>query len=182
MKIVATLRNQQYIFETKPGLFSKDKIDLGTRLLIENMEIKNGDTVVDLGCGYGPIGIVAANLAPEGRVYLVDIDIRALKYAKINAEINSTKNVEILASDGFEKIPPEINFDVVLSNPPSHMPKETIIEFIENSKMRLRENGKLYFVTVKRIKPLIKREFERVFGNYSSVASKYEHVISLANI
>ena len=179
MKTQSQLRNKKYIFETKAGLFSKDDVDSGSRLLIENLDIKDGDIVIGLGSGYGPIGLVAANLTPHGKAFLVDVDIRAIKYAKLNAQLNHILNVKIFASDGFEDVPQEIKFDVVLSNPPSHVPKETMIEFIENAYQRLNPGGRLYFVTETRIKPLIKREFERIFGNYEVVAANKDYAVAI---
>ena len=179
MNIQTLLRGKEYRFETKPGLFSKSEIDDGTKLLIDTMEIKPTSTVLDLGCGYGAIGIVASDLATEGRVYMVDTDIRAVRYSRINAKINNVKNTLIKPSDGFEELE-GILFDAVLSNPPSHLPKETLLEFIEDAKKQLTSEGKIYFVTEKRIRPLIQREFERVFGNYDAIASKAQYVVSFA--
>lgn len=179
MRFHSTLRNKDYIFETKTGLFSKNEVDPGTTMLIEKMEINPTDTVLDLGCGFGSIGIVAANLAIRGKVYMVDVDIRAIKYSKINAKLNGVKNVEILASDGFEKLA-DLQFDKIVSHPPTHAGNETLVEFIEGSKKHLKPGGLLYFVTEKRVKPFIKREFERVFENYEEVASEKDWVLSLA--
>ena len=134
MIIDTTLRGKKFCFETKPGLFSKDKIDAGTKLLIENMSIDPSDIILDLGCGYGPIGIVAATLAVKGKVYMVDVDIRAIKYSQINKKINKVSNIEIRPSDGFENLI-DLSFDVVLSNPPSHTAKETIREFVKARKI-----------------------------------------------
>jgi 16S rRNA (guanine1207-N2)-methyltransferase len=177
--ITATLRGNEFRFNTKPGLFSKDEIDAGSRLLIDHMEIRPTDAVIDLGCGYGAIGLVAASLATEGNVYMVDVDIRAVEYSQSNAELNDIKNVKVIASDGFKKVP-EIEFDVVVSNPPSHMPKETIIEFIEEAHRRLCKGGRLYFVNERRIRSMIQREFERVFGNYARVAADSQYIVSMA--
>lgn len=141
MKFNILLRGENYVFETKTGLFSKDHTDDGTKLLIEKMQIASKDTVLDLGCGWGPIGIVSARLANQSKVYMVDTDIRAIKYSQLNAELNDVKNIEIRLSDGFENLE-GINFDVICSNPPSHSSNETLIEFIEESK-RLH----LFFVT-----------------------------------
>ena len=177
--ITTTLRGRNFRFKTKPGLFSKNIVDPGSKLLIEYMVVKSSDTVLDLGCGYGAIGLVAASLANEGKVYMVDTDIRAVKFSKINAFLNKIENVEIIASDGFEELS-TMCFDVVLSNPPSHLPKETMIEFIEGAKENLNKGGKLYFVNEKRIQPLVKREFRRVFGNYEWVTQNPQYIVSTA--
>lgn len=143
------------------------------------MGIQHGDIVLDIGCGYGPIGIVAAALASKGSVYMVDTDIRAVDYTKKNIQLNKVQNAEVYISDGLQTVKDKI-FDTILSNPPTHLPKETFIEFIEDSKKQLQGDGKIYFVTEKRLKPLLKREFERVFGNYSQVASGPEHIVGMA--
>ena len=179
MRIEAILRGKNYQFETKPGLFSKAEIDGGSQLLIAHMDIGVADVVIDLGCGYGPIGLVAASLASLGKVYMVDTDIRAVKYSRLNAELNNLHNIEVMASDGFESSSGVI-FDVVVSHPPTHLPKEIILEFIEGSHRQLRDGGCLYFVTEQRVKSFIKREFLAAFGNYAEVAKGTQHVVSLA--
>lgn len=178
--ITVILRNREFQFRTKPGLFSKDKIDRGSQLLIETIEIKSDDTVLDIGCGYGPIGLVAATLAKNGKVYMVDVDIRAVKFSQINAELNNITNVEVIPSDGFEDLPQNLMFDVVVSHPPTHVPKEMLIYLIRDAHKRLNPGGKLYFVTEKRVKPLIQREVKKVFGNYKIVNSNFHYSVSLA--
>lgn len=179
MQIKSVLRGKEYVFETKPGLFSKNEIDEGTRLLIETMEIQPNDSVLDIGCGYGPIGIVAASLASKGKVYMVDTDFRAVNYTKKNIQLNKVPNAEVRISDGLQEMKGK-TLDVILSNPPTHLPKETFIEFVESSKKQLRAGGKIYFVTEKRLKPLLKREFERVFGNYTQLTSGPKHIVGMA--
>jgi len=179
MRINTILRGKKYIFETKLGLFSSNDIDPGTRLLIENMPIDKTDVVLDLGCGYGPVGIVAADLAAKGRVYMVDVDIRAMKYSLINSKLNKVKNVIIKPSDGFEELF-GLKFDVVLSNPPSHTHKETIHQFISDAKNYLNSHGELYFVVERRIKPMFKRQLQSVFENYKEVAVGPKHIVVFA--
>jgi|SRR3989344_2024789 len=180
MRIKATVRGRELEFETKAGLFSYEHIDPASLLLIENVEVRDGDRIIDVGCGYGAIGLALAGLTPKGKVCMVDTDIRAVEYSLINAKLNRIKNVEIVAGDGFAKVPKESRFEVVVSNPPSHTPKETILEFIAGAKNRLTEGGKVYFVTERRIVPMIKREFERVFGNHKIVGTKMQYSVSLA--
>jgi len=180
MSITKVLRGKEYSFETKPGLFSKNEVDQGSELLINTMMIEPHDIVLDLGCGYGAIGLVAANLAHLGKVYMADTDVRAVKFSKLNAKLNTVENVEILASDGFEGMP-DIEFNVIVSNPPSHLPKETIREFVEGAMKQLKKGGRVYFVTERRIQPMVQREFERVFGNYEDVASRDQYVVSVAH-
>ncbi len=175
-----TLFNREFIFQTKPGLFSHTKFDSGTKLLLNTMEIAPTDKVLDLGCGYGAIGIIAATLAHNNTVYMVDTDIRAVKYAKTNARANNINNVEIMPSDGFEALDKNLMFDVILSNPPNHSPKETFVEFFRGAKDHLKKNGKLFFVTERRLTPMVKRELLSVFGNFKRQAHDSEYIIGLA--
>jgi len=87
-------------FETKPGLFSWERVDRGSALLVEHVQVKDGDIIADVGCGWGAIGLALATLTPRGKVVMVDVDIRAVEYAGRNATLNSIKNVLIVASDG----------------------------------------------------------------------------------
>ncbi len=93
---------------------------------------------------------------------------------------NGVTNVEIVASDGLSSIPNEIKFDVVVSNPPTHQPKETIIEFIEGAYRLLRNGGTLYLVTERRIKPMIEQEVKKVFGCYDLLDSNVQYALSYA--
>lgn len=172
--------NESYIFETKPGLFSKDSVDRGSSFLLEKIKINPEDTVLDLGCGYGPIGIVTAKHFNPKMVYLVDTDIRAIKYCERNIELNNIHNAKAILSDGFENLG-DTQFDVILSNPPTHLPKEIILEFINGSKKHLRLGGGIFLVTESRIKPFIKRELENIFGNYTEIAVKQGYCISYAS-
>lgn len=164
-----TLRGKDYTFLTDAGVFSKDRVDRGTRLLIQHMEIAKGDTVLDLGCGYGPLGIVAADLAYEGRVYLVDINERAVELSKENLSLNGIHNAEVLQSNGFSAID-KMRFDVIISNPPIRAGKATIYQLMEDSLAHLKEGGRLYVVArTKQGARSLSKEIERLFGNVQEV-------------
>lgn len=173
------LCGQKFVFKTKPGLFSKDKVDEGTKLLVENTRFNSKDIVADLGCGYGTIGLVASTKVFQGKVYMVDSDIRAVTYAKLNADLNNISRIEIRISDGFHNLQ-GLKFDVVLSNPPSHGSNQLLEEFISGSYEHLKEKGKIYLVTELRLLPLIKRILIHYFGNYHRIAMVKNHVVSLA--
>ncbi|MEM3225555.1 MAG: methyltransferase [Saccharolobus sp.] len=101
------------------GIFSKKELDLGTRLLLENIIIPQDGTVADVGCGYGPIGIYVALRNPNLKIYMIDVNHIALKMASKNAEINGVKNrVIFLKSDVFDQLPTEISLNAIYSNPP----------------------------------------------------------------
>ncbi len=164
-----TLRGKDYTFLTDAGVFSKDRVDRGTRLLIQHMEIAKGDTVLDLGCGYGPLGIVAANLAYEGRIYLVDVNERAVELSKENLSLNGIHNAEVLQSNGFSAID-NMRFDVIISNPPIRAGKATVYQLMEDSLAHLKEGGRLYVVArTKQGARSLAKEIERLFGNVQEV-------------
>lgn len=178
MIIKQIIKDRELVFETRAGLFSKDHVDPGSILLIENVEIKDGDVIEDLGCGYGAIGLPLAIHTPSGIVFMVDTDIRAVELSKINAELNKINNISVMASDGFKNLPKDLKCNLVVANPPSHTPKEIIIEFVEGAERHLNMGGKLYFVTENRIVPMIRKEFERIFGNYERVIGKHQYTLS----
>jgi len=111
-EFTAELRGKTYISQTDAGVFSKDEIDLGSRILIDSLDLKQGDTVLDLGCGYGPIGIAATDLVgPSGRVYLIDVNERACELARENLAKNGIRHAEVLVSDGLGALPHDLQFD-----------------------------------------------------------------------
>ena len=101
----AELRHHQFRFKTDQGVFSKKEVDFGSRFLIEvfEMPILDGN-VLDIGCGYGPIGLSLAKDLPDRLIHMVDVNQRAIGLAKENAELNGIDNVEIYESDRFTGI------------------------------------------------------------------------------
>ena len=111
------LRGFSFLFVTDAGVFSRDDVDEGSRTLIGLMELAPGARVLDIGCGYGPIGLAAARLAPQGHVTMTDINERAAELARENARLNGIANVTVKTGDLFEPVAGE-TFDVILANPP----------------------------------------------------------------
>lgn len=176
--IKARIRGNDYIFKTKPGLFSTEKIDSGSLFLLNNLKLKSTDTILDLRCGYGVIGIVIAKKVKS--VFMVDTDIRAVNFTRKNFKLNNIQNAKAIPSDGFSSLK-NLKFDVVVSNPPSHVPREIISDFVIGAFHHLNSKGILCFVTESRLKPFIKREFEKVFRNYIEVAKENKYIISTAS-
>jgi 16S rRNA (guanine1207-N2)-methyltransferase len=160
---------------TQAGIFSHNAVDLGTRLLIETMRVSPTARVLDLGCGYGVIGIVAAKLAIRGHAVLVDSDIRATRLAQRNLELNGVPNAEVVLGDGVHDLLPKSRFDVVASNPPTHSGREVLDDFVHSAYQVLRPRGQLYFV-INRVLSL-RREIEDVFGNSEIVARSKGFVV-----
>lgn len=174
------LQRMDFTFHTTWGLFSPRDIDAGSRLLIEHIKIDETDVCLDLGCGYGPIGLTMARLAPQGKVYMVDRDFIAIEYAKKNAEINGITNCEIFLSNAFRHIPEDVKFDVICSNLPAHVGKELLFLILSDAKRHLKKNGKLYVVTIAGIRAFIKRNFVEIFGNYKKIKQGRAYTVALA--
>ncbi|PYI50149.1 class I SAM-dependent methyltransferase [Paenibacillus flagellatus] len=143
------LRGRTFAFTSDAGVFSKEGIDFGSRLLIETMDIAETDEVLDVGCGYGPIGITAATLAKRGRVTMVDINERAVELARANAAANQVSNVEVKQGDLFEPVAGRA-FTKILSNPPIRAGKQVVHRIFEEAHQHLVEGGQLWIVIQKK--------------------------------
>lgn len=130
---------------TDAGVFSKGGLDFGSRLLIENMDIPSAAAVLDVGCGYGPIGISAAKLAVDGRVLMVDLNERAVELARRNIKQNAVTNARAEVSDLFENVDVP-RFDRILTNPPIRAGKAVVHAIFEGAASRLTSDGELWIV------------------------------------
>jgi 16S rRNA (guanine1207-N2)-methyltransferase len=160
---------------TQPGVFAARGLDPGTRLLIEVMRVSPTARVLDLGCGYGAIGVVAARLASRGHAVLVDSDVRATRLAQRSLELNGVTNAAVILGDGIDDLPPRSRFDVVASNPPTHSGREVLDEFVAGAYKVLRPRGQLYLV-VNRLLSL-RREVEKVFGAAEVAARSKGYIV-----
>jgi len=174
------LRGTEFTFHSTWGLFSPRDIDAGSRLLIEYMTVNEADICLDLGCGYGPIGLTMAKMAPQGKVYMIDRDFVAVEYARKNAEINGLTNCEAFLSNAFSHVPDDVKFDVIASNVPAHVGKELLYVMLSDAKRHLKKQGKLYVVTIAGIRAFIKRNFVEVFGNYKKVKQGKSYTVAMA--
>lgn len=145
-----TLRSQLFRFKTDNGVFSKKEVDFGSRLLIEAFELPNVEgSVLDVGCGYGPIGLSIAKNYPERIVHMIDVNERAIELSKANAEQNAVYNVEIYESDTLINVK-EFNFAAILTNPPIRAGKKTVHDIFEQSYEHLVTGGELWIVIQKK--------------------------------
>ena len=149
MSIRATIKGIELEFQTSPKLFSPRQIDAGTLAMLSYAEFSGGQKVLDLGCGYGVVGILAAKFTGASGVYMLDVDEEAVGYAARNAELNGVGGVHVLRSDGLESLD-EAGFDLILSNPPYHTDFSVAKKFIEKSFNRLKTGGRLLMVTKRR--------------------------------
>lgn len=163
------LRGQTFNFISDAGVFSKSGVDYGSKVLIEAMNFNQHAEVLDVGCGYGPIGLSAARMAPQGHVTMIDINSRAVELAKENAKRNGISNVTILESDLFAAVQGQ-QFDVVLTNPPIRAGKETVHAIFEEAWKHLREDGQLWVVIQKKQgAPSAKAKLESLFHQVEEV-------------
>ncbi|MDQ6422076.1 class I SAM-dependent methyltransferase [Paenibacillus sp. LHD-117] len=163
------LKGQKLKFVTDAGVFSKAGVDYGSKVLIDAMELGEADRVLDVGCGYGPIGLTAAKLVTQGRVTMIDINERAVELAKENAGLNGIRNVNILQSDLFSAVT-EKEYDVILTNPPIRAGKAVVHRIFEEGYAHLREGGYMWVVIQKKQgAPSAKEKLELLFGEVTEV-------------
>lgn len=145
-----TLRGFEFTFETDAGVFSKSEVDFGSRVLIDTFEMPDcaGD-IIDVGCGYGPIGLSIAKAFPDRFVHMVDVNSRAIELAQKNAQQNGIQNVRIIESDGLDAVT-GVQVGAILTNPPIRAGKETIFKFYKQSYERLIQGGELWVVIQKK--------------------------------
>ncbi|MDO4660421.1 class I SAM-dependent methyltransferase [Streptococcus sp.] len=156
------LLGENMTFLTDAGVFSKKMVDFGSQLLLECLEVNEGETVLDVGCGYGPLGLSLVK-AYGVQATMVDINNRALDLARQNAERNKVE-ATIFQSNIYEQV--EGEFDHVISNPPIRAGKQVVHEIIEKSRDFLKDRGDLTIVIQKKQgAPSAKSKMEDVFGN-----------------
>ncbi|GGJ29190.1 class I SAM-dependent methyltransferase [Paenibacillus hunanensis] len=168
-KLETELRGRPFTFISDAGVFSKTGIDYGSRVLIEALDIPQDARVLDVGCGYGPMGLSAAVLAPQGHVTMVDVNERAVELARENAKLNDIHNVDIRVSDLFEAVQGE-TFTVVITNPPIRAGKETVHTIFEQAAAHLEPGGSLWIVIQKKQgAPSAKAKLEQLFDEVEEV-------------
>jgi 16S rRNA G1207 methylase RsmC len=176
----AMLAGQHLRFESTWGLFSPREIDEGTRLLLQYVEVGADADCLDLGCGYGPIGLTLASLAPGGRTLMVDKDFVAVDFADRNAALNRIGNARVQLSNGFDQIDPALRFDLIASNIPAKVGKELLSLLLHDASARLKPGGRLYLVTINGLRQFMKRNLTEVFGNYDKLKQGAHYTVALA--
>ena len=136
--------NNKFVFFTDNGVFSKDGLDFGSRLLLETIPLEEvGGKVLDMGCGYGVFGIVL-NKILSCNVDMVDVNLRALHLSSINAKENHCSNINIFESNAYERI--DSKYTCIITNPPIRAGKKVVYDIVMNAKNYLEHDGKLFLV------------------------------------
>ncbi|WP_210123241.1 MULTISPECIES: class I SAM-dependent methyltransferase [unclassified Staphylococcus] len=162
-------KNYDLKLVTDSGVFSKGKIDFGSDLLINTFLKENPPCptkkIIDVGCGYGPIGLMIAKVSPHHEITMVDVNQRALSLSIKNKTQNHLENVEIKESDGLSQVEDNA-FDFVLTNPPIRAGKKVVHSILTDAYHKLKANGALYVVIQKKQgMPSAKKKMEETFGN-----------------
>ncbi|MBN2647859.1 MAG: methyltransferase [Thiotrichales bacterium] len=178
LHIDAQLLGKPLKFATTWGIFSPREIDSGTDLLLRYLSLTEQETVLDIGCGYGPIGLAIAAAVPNSEVHLVDKDFVAVEYANKNAEINRLNHAKAYLSNGLSNVPKELQFTTVVSNIPAKVGKEMLSILLHDIYCQLAPGGQLVVVTINGLRDYMKRNFNEVFGNYEKVKQGKDYTIS----
>jgi 16S rRNA (guanine1207-N2)-methyltransferase len=166
----AILRGRQFRLSSRPGVFSWDHLDEATAILVEAMTVHPGESVLDIGCGCGALGIVAATLSGTGQVCMLDADVEAVRSATRSAAAAGLTNVRVTTSDVAAAVLDE-RFDVVVTNPPFHVGKATDLnvplQFIHDAWQVLVPGGCLYLVANRTLP--YERSIKHRFGNIDTL-------------
>ncbi|MBW9266957.1 MAG: methyltransferase [Candidatus Thiodiazotropha sp. (ex. Lucinisca nassula)] len=174
------LSGERLQFHSTWGIFSPREIDEGTRLLVDRLRIAPTDDCLDLGCGYGPIGLYMARRAPQGQTLMVDKDFMAVNYSNENAERNRLTNAKAILSNAFDHIDSSLRFNVIASNIPAKVGKEMLSLILHDARQRLKPGGKLYVVTINGLRQYMKRNLNEIFGNYEKLKQGKSYTVALA--
>ncbi len=180
IRFEAELCGQTLQFASTWGIFSPREIDEGTALLLKYLEIKPNDDCFDLGCGYGPIGLTMAKLAPQGQTLMVDKDFMAVEYSNKNAALNKLPNAKAMLSNGFQHIDKNLRFDVIASNIPAKVGKEMMSILLHDMQQHLKPGGRVYLVTINGLREYMKRNLKDTFGNFDKLKQGAAYTVSYA--
>lgn len=144
VKTSCTVLGNKFTFLTDNGVFSKNGLDFGSRLLLETIPLEEvGGKILDMGCGYGVFGIVISKLT-SSHVDMVDVNLRALHLATRNAKENGVSNVSIFESNVYQNV--SSKYSSIVTNPPIRAGKKVVYDIVMNAKNYLEDDGKLFLV------------------------------------
>ncbi|MDQ0215701.1 16S rRNA (guanine1207-N2)-methyltransferase [Oikeobacillus pervagus] len=175
------LRGHLFRFKADSGVFSKKEVDFGSRLLIESFQIPMVEgPILDVGCGYGPIGLSIAKSFSSRKVHMVDVNLRAIDLAKENARNNEIHNTIIYNSDCLSGVDTQ-DFSAILTNPPIRAGKKIVHQIYEQSFEKLTIGGQLWVVIQKKQgASSSKDKLEQLFGHVDTIEKKKGYQILMA--
>ena len=175
--------DNNFVFRSCDSVFSKNEVDYGTYVLLKTIskKVELKGNILDMGCGYGPIGIVLAKLNPNATITMADINKTAVELSKHNCKKNDVQNIKnIIESNCYENI--QDTFDFIISNPPIKAGKQVLLEITMNSYEHLKENGKLIFVIKKKFgEDSLKKKLQTKFKTVEVINRDSGYYILLAS-
>jgi len=174
------LRGRPFKFLTSSSVFSKKQVDAGTRLLIEAMQLPETGAVLDVGCGYGAVGIAAAASNPRLQITMTDVNMRAVQLARQNIKINKVRNAEARCGYLYEPVK-DSTFNCVLSNPPVSAGMKTVKAIITEATKAMADKATFQMVIRSKIgAKTLPSVFNETFGNCMVLARKSGYRVLMA--
>ena len=162
--ITYDFQGKHLIYTTDHGVFSRQRLDYGSRVLMDAIDIGNAKSMLDVGCGYGTMGIALKSVHEDLQVLMTDVNKRAISLAKENIKCNNLEGIDVIESDVYENV--HDRYDLVISNPPIRAGKKVVSAIISGSYDHLNEGGRLVIVIQKKQgAPSAKKLMEEIFGN-----------------
>ena len=162
--ITYDFQGQHLTYTTDHGVFSRQRLDYGSRVLMDAIDIGNAKSMLDVGCGYGTMGIALKSVHEDLQVLMTDVNKRAISLAKENIKCNNLEGIDVIESDVYENV--HDRYDLVISNPPIRAGKKVVSAIISGSYDHLNEGGRLVIVIQKKQgAPSAKKLMEENFGN-----------------
>lgn len=162
------------------GIFSPEKLDEGSLMLLDYIDFKVDDNSIDLGCGYGVLGMTASRECTNGQHLLIDKDFVAVEYAKINCQKNGLTNATVQLSNGFYHVDKSLKFSLVMSNLPAKASKEQHYLYLLDAYNAMQSGGRFYVVTINGLRDFMKRSFTEVFGNADKIKQGKTYTVTMA--
>lgn len=162
------------------GIFSPEKLDEGSLMLLDYIDFQADDNSIDLGCGYGVLGMTASRECPKGQHLLIDKDFVAVEYAKLNCQKNGLTNADVQLSNGFAQVDKNKKFSLVMSNLPAKASKEQHYLYLLDAYNAMESGGRFYVVTINGLRDFMKRSFTEVFGNSDKLKQGKTYTVTMA--